>query len=148
MPTTDALRDAIRAAGLRVTGPRLAVLSTLHEATGPMSHAEVVDALGEEATDRATVYRNLISLADAGLLSRRALSDRVWRFELVSEQPHPEHGSHPHFVCTACGDVSCLSGALVPSTEGHGGPRSLQAGRVEIEIRGVCDACTVEAPRS
>ncbi len=47
----------LRQAGLRTTGPRLAVLDVLERATSPLSHGDVADLLEDEALDRATVYR-------------------------------------------------------------------------------------------
>ena len=37
---------------------------------GPETHAEVSDALADKGFDRATIYRNLTELTDAGLVSR------------------------------------------------------------------------------
>ena len=103
------LRDRIRAAGMRSTVPRVAVLERLEEAGTPVSHAEIYEGLAARGFDRATVYRNLIDLTEAGLLSRTDLGDHVWRFELRSERAGrgDEPSGHPHFVCTDCGE-SCL----------------------------------------
>lgn len=140
MTTADSepadLRTRLRAAGLRVTRPRLAVLHLLQELGGPRSHAEVVDALGEAGWDRATLFRNLNDLAAAGLLRRFDVGDHVWRFELLT--PEDPDASHAHFVCTECGDVRCLDGIEVraPAPE-----RALLRGDLDIQIRGTCEVC-------
>src|SRR3954463_2724395 len=97
----------IRGVGLRVTQPRIAVLHVLSEAAGPISHADLIDALDGRGFDRVTLYRNLNDLADAGIVARTDVGDRVWRFELRSEGDS-HSGTHPHFTCTDCGSVSCL----------------------------------------
>src|SRR5688572_1761117 len=105
----EAIRRTIREAGLRCTAARVAVLERLHEATRPVTHAELAGRLAGEGFDKATIYRNLVDLAEAGILTRMEVGDHVWRFELrrPGEQDTPQH---PHFLCVDCGEVSCLSG--------------------------------------
>jgi Fur family ferric uptake transcriptional regulator len=135
---TRVLRDA----GLRTTRPRLAVLEVLERAKSPLSHADVAGELDDETLDRATVYRNLMALTEAGLVRRTDLGDHVWRFELVRE--HTAHQmAHPHFVCTDCGTVSCMPGVTV-RIDG-GGAASVARKGFEVQLRGVCGDC--DTPR-
>jgi Fur family ferric uptake transcriptional regulator len=135
------LTGAIRDAGLSRTGPRVAVLRELEAAMAPMSHAEIVTSLGRDY-DRATVYRNLMDLVGAGLVTRSDLGDHVWRFEIVRSSSEPTHaGGHPHFLCVDCGVVSCLPGEAVSVVPVRGVPRSLRWGHVELQVKGVCDSC-------
>ena len=139
--TLDELRTAVRAKGLRATPSRLAVLELLRSSDTPMSHGDVADRLASQAWDRATIYRNLTDLAEAGLVRRTDVGDHVWRFEAVSD----EHAAaaHPHFVCTECGTVECLPEielAMRPATRGKP-PRSVKQRQVEVHVRGLCDAC-------
>ena len=113
----DPLRDRLKSAGLRCTTARLAVLEHLIECRGPKTHAEVADALAERGFDRATIYRNLIELTEATILARVDLGDHVWRFELRARDQAGRHEeNHPHFVCTNCGEVSCLDDVTVEIT--------------------------------
>ena len=48
-----------------------------------MNHSEVAEALEEAGFDRATLYRNLVDLAAAGILNRSDYGDHSWRFELA-----------------------------------------------------------------
>jgi Fur family transcriptional regulator, ferric uptake regulator len=136
----DELRERIRAAGLRSTAPRVAVLACLEGADSPRSHAEICEALQGEGFDRATLYRNLIDLADAGLLTRRDLGDHVWRFERKREGAAHE-GEHPHFTCTDCGEVSCLPEVTVRIKAAEGVPKAIAASSVQVQLRGRCDDC-------
>jgi Fur family transcriptional regulator, ferric uptake regulator len=138
--TVDALQKRLRDAGLRSTGPRLAVLRHLMGQTSPVSHAELCVELKTDGLDRATIYRNLIDLADVGIVSRVDLGDHVWRFELKSKDGAHD-GSHPHFVCSDCGTVSCLTDSFVRITRGKRAPRSLATKNVAIQITAKCDAC-------
>tara|TARA_B100001989_G_C24209220_1_gene302228 strand:- start:107 stop:442 length:336 start_codon:yes stop_codon:yes gene_type:complete len=110
----------------------MAVLQHLHDSERPCSHADVVDALGEDGWDRATLFRNLNDLATAGLL-RRIDVDHTWRFELIRTE-----GGHPHFVCVSCGDIQCLGDVRL---QADGSAADLIARAREVQIRGVCEAC-------
>jgi len=137
---TPELTEALRAAGLRRTTPRIAVLQRLELATAPVSHGEIAEKLASSGYDRATVYRNLIDLVEAGLVTRNDLGDHVWRFELVRIGGKP-HAEHPHFLCTDCGDVACLPGDAVRLVSTRGVPRALGKNDVEVQVKGRCDSC-------
>ena len=125
----DAIRSRIKAAGLRCTAARLAVLEHMHAASGPLSHAEVSEALGHRNFDRVTIYRNLTELAEAGILSRVEVGDHVWRFEVTrAGHGRTRADDHPHFLCTSCGEVSCLDDLQVALTP-KPGQRGRNAGR-------------------
>jgi Fur family transcriptional regulator, ferric uptake regulator len=139
----DELRGLVRARGLRATPSRLAVLELLRASDGPMSHGEVADRLASQAWDRATIYRNLIDLSEAGLLRRTDVGDHVWRFEAIRDS---HDASHPHFVCTECGVVECLPEVELAvrragSRSRDRAPRAVKQRQVEVHVRGVCDAC-------
>lgn len=137
-PDDNQLRTMIRDAKLRATASRVAVLRVLHGTSAPTSHPEICEALCSDGWDRATLFRNLVDLTKAGLLRKRDLGDRLWRYELAGHDE--DGGDHPHFLCTVCGDVSCLPEIDV-SMPGDTVPRSLRTGQVEIQFRGTCDAC-------
>lgn len=128
----------IRDAGLRVTSPRRSTLAVLRRSSSPLTHAEVAAELAGERVDRATAFRNLNDLADAGLVRRQELGDHVWRFEAIAAGKTPAD-CHPHFLCVDCGRVSCLSGVQLTAQSRR---RSGQVGRVtEVLLRGHCNDC-------
>lgn len=133
----DAIRDRIRAAGLRVTPGRVATYAALHAAAQPLTHADVVAKLDGAGFDPATVYRNLIDLTDAGLLARSDLGDHAWRFELEGRHT----AQHPHFICVDCGEISCLEGVAI-EVRGKRVPRAVSKDDVQVQIRGRCDTCS------
>ncbi|HEX4458214.1 MAG TPA: transcriptional repressor [Polyangia bacterium] len=129
------LVERLRGAGLRRTGSRVAVLDRLAQATAPLSHAEIADALEPLNFDRATVYRNLIDLTDAKLVSRSDLGDHVWRFSLIDEDA-PLHGmEHPHLVCNDCGTVVCMPDVKVKLAAKRPLPQ------FAVQLRGLCQEC-------
>lgn len=108
VPST-ALRTRLRAAGLRVTAPRLAVLSWLVEHphdTADAIAAGVRDGLGSVSTQ--AVYDVLRACTRAGLLRRVEPAGYPARFETRAG------GHHHHLLCRGCGrteDVDCAIGA-------------------------------------
>ncbi len=130
----------LRDAGLRITASRVAVVDHLLGQTAPVSHADLCRSLEGAGFDRATLYRNLTDLAQAGIVTRTDLGDHVWRFELRRREGH-HVASHPHFVCSDCGTVSCLPDVAVRIVRGKDAPRSLATKNVAIQITALCDAC-------
>jgi Fur family ferric uptake transcriptional regulator len=144
----EAVRGRIRGVGLRCTPARVAVLHHLEIATGPLTHAEVSEALHHLGFDRATIYRNLTELTEAGLASRVELGDHVWRFEAKRAGGGHKVDDHPHFVCTTCGEVSCLDDVQVAITRRSAAGKPVKrpaADRIssvtEILLKGRCGKC-------
>lgn len=132
----EQLRTTIRECGLRATPSRIAVLGLMQNATVALTHAEIADKLAGQGWDRTTIYRNLSDFVDSGLLRRTDVGDHVWRFER-SEGQHSAT-AHPHFLCTACGSITCLPEVAFTGAKA---PRSMKTKAVEVHVRGVCDAC-------
>ena len=137
-------KEQLRALGLKVTPPRLAVLRVLELADRPLSHAEVVARLpqqqpgtGDVVWDRATVYRNLVALEGVGLVRISSHAGGVGRYELVRRR---EQHTHPHFVCDDCGIVSCLPEAEVVTKQNTRWSKSLRT--AEVQFVGRCPSCS------
>jgi Fur family transcriptional regulator, ferric uptake regulator len=140
--STAEFRTQIREAGLRSTMARATVLERMSRATSPVSHAELAAELAPVGFDKATIYRNLVEMAEAGLLSRVDLGDHVWRFEMKREDDdHPSE--HPHFVCVDCGEVSCLPGVTVnvANQAGAKNKKSIIGDVTQVLLKGHCDRC-------
>jgi len=128
----------LKAAGLRRTDPRMAVLTKLAALAMPISHGELADALQRFGYDRATIYRNLIHLVDAGLVARSDRGDHVWRFSLV-RRGEGDHGRrHPHLLCSDCNAVVCLPDVKVSITPDR---RHRRVAGMEVQLKGRCDRC-------
>lgn len=145
---SDAARSLLRQARLRCTPARVAVLEHIRAVGGPRTHAEVADALADRGFDRATIYRNLTELTEAKIFSRVELGDHVWRFEMR----HGGVAEHPHFLCTSCGEVSCLDDvrvAITPTAPHPArSPRRRDPGQraaigtvTEVLLKGRCGDC-------
>jgi Fur family ferric uptake transcriptional regulator len=129
----------LRAAGLRVTAPRLAVLSWLAE--HPHETADAVadgvrDGLGSVSTQ--AVYDVLAACVDAGLVRRIEPAGSAARYETRTGD------NHHHLVCRSCGataDVDCVVDerpCLTPSDDG-----GFEIDEAEVVFWGLCPACRV-----
>lgn len=134
---TDALRHSIRASGLRVTAPRLAVLESLQD--HPHSSAEQVTERVRsvlEGTSSQAVYGILAAFTGAGLVRRFDPANSPALFECRVGD------NHHHLVCVRCGDikdVDCVIGeapCLTPSdTSGF------TVFAAEVTFNGLCGPC-------
>jgi len=133
------VRTLLRDRGLRATVARIAVLEVLHEQRGPMNHEAVMEQLPEGVHDKASIWRILSDLADAGLLRRMDLGDRVWRYELIDDC-RAVTDDHSHFLCEDCGEVSCLPPLEIRARDGAL-PDALLGAEFRVRVMGTCAAC-------
>ncbi|MEL7267496.1 MAG: transcriptional repressor [Planctomycetota bacterium] len=132
------VKRLIRSTGLRATEARIQTLSLLRSSNSPMTHADVAQRLSDSGVDQATVFRNLNSMADAGLLRKTEVGDRVWRFEVLDPES-PDGATHPHFLCVQCGTVKCMNNVSITDESRKAGE---DFGEVtEIMFRGRCNDC-------
>lgn len=134
--------QALRAAGLRVTAPRLAILAWLVEhphTTADAIGVGVRERLGSLSTQ--AVYDVLGACTDAGLVRRIEPAGHPARFE------RRVGDNHHHLVCRRCGrteDIDCLVGSrpcLTPDAD-HG----FTVDEAEVVFWGLCPACVSAAP--
>lgn len=137
--STTATPDRLRAAGLRVTLQRVAVLEALQ--TRPHASADTVHSLLREhhsGVALPTVHGILGDLTNAGIVRRVSLPDAGSALYEVQQ----EFDNHHHLQCVECGrveDVACAVGAapcLHPDQD-HG-MRILEA---TVTYRAICSDC-------
>ena len=138
MPTTTDVENALRGAALRVTRPRVSVLTALYA----HPHADtdtVIRAVREDLGDvsHQAVYDVLRALTGAGLIRRIEPSGSVARYESRVGD------NHHHVVCRSCGsiaDVDCAVGdtpCLIASDD-HG----FTIDEAEVTYWGLCPTCS------
>ncbi len=142
MPTPTEFEPTLRAVGLRVTRPRLAVLGAVrdqpHADTDSIIRAVRAD-LGE--VSHQAVYDVLRALTTAGLLRRIQPSGSVARYEARIAD------NHHHLVCRSCGaivDVECAvpERPCLTVSESHG----FTIDEAEVVFWGVCPDCSTDNP--
>ena len=128
----------LRGASLRITRPRLAVLSAVHA----RPHADTETVLAAVRAELGTVsaqavYDVLRALTDAGLLRRIQPAGSVARYEARVGD------NHHHVVCRSCGaiaDVDCAVDATPCLTASDDAGFSID--EAEVVYWGRCPACT------
>jgi Fur family transcriptional regulator, stress-responsive regulator len=129
---------ALRDAGLRVTGPRIAVLRALqahpHADTDTLADAARAE-LGTVSTQ--AVYDVLRALTEVGLARRIEPAGSPARFEMRVGD------NHHHVVCRSCGsiaDVDCAVGErpCLTASETHG----FVIDEAEVTYWGLCPDCS------
>jgi Fur family transcriptional regulator, ferric uptake regulator len=130
----------LRAAGLRTTPQRLAVLGALEHADGAhLSADEVWQRLDSQRMDRSTAYRILADLTAAGLLKQVRLADGLSRFEIPSTEHH-------HAVCTECGATLDIDATMVAAWAGQlRTAAGFVIGRDALLLTGLCRSCAASA---
>lgn len=94
--------EELKRAGLKVTLPRLKILSILQDPNNQHISAEDVYKILLEQNEEiglATVYRVLNQFDDAGIVTRHHFEGGKSVFELTDKQ------HHDHLVCLKCGKV-------------------------------------------
>ncbi|MCR3719507.1 Fur family transcriptional regulator, ferric uptake regulator [Prauserella flava] len=138
VPTTTDLEQLLRGASLRVTRPRVAVLSVVHE----HPHADTDSVIGHvreelgEVSHQA-VYDVLRALTASGLVRRIQPMGSVARYETRVGD------NHHHVVCRSCGriaDIDCAVGEApcLEASDDHG----FTIDEAEIIYWGVCPDCS------
>jgi Fur family ferric uptake transcriptional regulator len=95
----------LRALDHRVTAPRRAVIEILARRPDHLTIEEIALAVGGDEAHRATIYRTVEVLAEAGVLSTFRDANSPARFHLASLD---DDSRHLHARCRACGRVVAL----------------------------------------
>jgi Fe2+ or Zn2+ uptake regulation protein len=137
VPTAPDLERMLRAVALRVTRPRIAVLSAVHD----HPHADTDSIIGVVRADlgevsHQAVYDVLRALTAAGLVRRFQPKGSVARYEARVGD------NHHHAVCRSCGaiaDVDCAvghTGCLTPAADS-----GFEIDEAEVIYWGRCPVC-------
>jgi Fur family ferric uptake transcriptional regulator len=134
--STLSTADRIRSAGLRATGPRVAVLDALYAVPHADVEAVLTQVRARSEVSTQAVYDVLRAFTDAGLVRRIEPAGSPARFETRVGD------NHHHVVCRTCGataDVDCAVGAapcLDPSNDA-----GFTIDESEVTHWGLCPDC-------
>ncbi len=135
----DELLNNLKDVGLRATPHRFLIYKLISKSKQPLSVSVIIEkSKNKEDVDKATVYRNLFSLHNAGLLKKIDLSngEAYYSFETgeVANQ----------FVCSKCRSVEKVDGDFFDEAIKKMMKKSKKFKGVElsmIEVCGVCAGC-------
>ena len=131
--------NELRKAGLKVTTPRLKILTLLENAKPHHLSAESIHQQLKDQCDDvslATVYRVLIQFETAGLVCRHNFEGGFSVFEIS-----PGH-HHDHMVCERCGIVKEFFDAVIEKRQAEIAKESgFEITEHHHTIYGICRKC-------
>lgn len=129
----------IKEKDLRVTAHRLAVLTYVSKVRQPVTVYEIMEVIRKKYNiDQATVYRNLSSLHEVGLIRRLDFNHGHAHYEL-------ETGRASHqLVCSTCETIEKIEGISIDDIVKKMLKKSRKFKNVtthSMEIYGLCKEC-------
>jgi Fur family ferric uptake transcriptional regulator len=133
--------DRLTAAGERVTRQRLLVANALAAAGRQQTAEQLYGGLRrrEPGIGRATVFRTLETLVDAGVARRLELEGHIYAYVACL----PAH--HHHIACTRCGRVEEIDEAYVtPIAQRLARDMGFEIDDARLDFYGRCATCRAE----
>ncbi len=131
--------DFLRSRGLRLTSQRLAVFEEVFRYHGHLDADEIAERVRGQAkgASRATVYRTLDLLVEAGLVKSIRLGSSQHFYEHVHKEEH-----HDHLVCLKCGGIfEFYSPELEETQDRICREINFTPQRHNMVIFGICEKC-------
>lgn len=131
---------SLRPAGSKRSSKRDRVLEIFLRQEGHVSADDLFDLVRREAAGigRATVYRTLQWLVDAGVARKVDFGEGRSRFE-----PAYRHPRHFHLICTRCHSSSeFLSSDVESLLEEIAAARNFTTKQATVQISGICEECS------
>jgi Fur family ferric uptake transcriptional regulator len=129
----------LKPAGGKRSGKREQIVNVFLRQEGHLSADDLVDLIRREdqRISRATVYRTLQWMVDAGIARKVDFGEGRFRFEHSYRQPR-----HFHLICKACHrSFEFLSSDIEALVEEVATARSFAASQSVVQIYGTCEEC-------
>jgi Fur family transcriptional regulator, ferric uptake regulator len=144
VPTALPDLDRLRPAGTKRSSKRDLIVNVFLRQEGHLSADDLVALTKREdqRISRATVYRTLQWMVDAGIARKVDFGEGRFRFE--HSYRHPRHF---HLICKECNrSYEFLSSDIEALVEEVAAARAFQARQSVVQIYGRCDACHTGRP--
>jgi len=138
--------DQVKPAGSRRSGKREFIVNVFLRHEGHLSADDLVELIRREDSriSRATVYRALQWMEEAGIARKVDFGEGRFRFE--HSYRHPRHF---HLICKGCGRSSeFLSSDIEALIEEVAAARSFSAHQSVVQIYGTCEVCRTGRPET
>lgn len=132
--------ELLDCAGLEVNANRLHVMEVIGTNQYPLTAADVFQTVGRtQRINRVTVYRILDTLVEHKILEKIRIGGRAAHYGLAPNENHP---AHPHFYCTSCGQLDCLTPECL-SINNDNLLKTFpgQVEKIDVQVVGVCRNC-------
>lgn len=137
----EEVAELLAQADQRYTNGRRRLVKALIDGGKPLTISQIGKI--DPTLPQSSMYRNLTTLEEVGVVSRIVTSDEFARYELA------EHltGHHHHLICNSCGDVAdfeldaatekTLDTALHKVAEASG----FSVSEHRLDLLGTCNSC-------
>src|SRR5215212_4377536 len=136
--------DRLRPAGTKRSSKREQIVNVFLRQEGHLSADDLVDLIRKEdhRISRATVYRTLQWMADAGIARKVDFGEGRFRFE--HSYRHPRHF---HLICKTCNQsFEFLSSDIESFMEDVASARNFAMNHSVVQIYGTCEDCRAGHP--
>src|SRR6188472_1280576 len=140
MDSSSAYVDSLRPAGSKRSSKRDLIVNVFLRQEGHLTADELVELIRREdqQISRATVYRTLQWMVEAGIARKVDFGEGRFRFE--HSYRHPRHF---HLICKSCSrSFEFLSSDIEALLEEVAAARNFTARQSVLQIYGTCEACT------
>jgi Fur family ferric uptake transcriptional regulator len=135
-----------RPAGGRRSGKRDLIVGLFLRQPGHLSADELVDLIRREdrRISRATIYRTLLWMVEAGIARRVDFGEGKFRFEHAYRHPR-----HFHLICKTCDQsFEFLSSDIETLLEEVAAARGFAPRQSVVQIYGTCESCRAGSPKA
>ena len=132
--------DRLRPAGTKRSSKRDLIVNAFLKQEGHLSADDLVDLIKREdhRISRATIYRTLLWMEEAGIARKVDFGEGRFRFE--HSYRHPRHF---HLICKTCNrSYEFLSSDIEALVEEVAAARAFTARQSVVQIYGTCEACS------
>ena len=139
-PTAIPDLDRLRPAGTKRSSKRDLIVNAFLKQEGHLSADDLVDVIKREdhRISRATVYRTLQWMEEAGIARKVDFGEGRFRFE--HSYRHPRHF---HLICKSCNrSYEFLSSDIEQLVEEVAAARAFTSRQTVVQIYGTCASCT------
>jgi Fur family ferric uptake transcriptional regulator len=144
MEPTSAFIESLRPAGSKRSSKRDLIVNVFLRQDGHLTAEDLVDLIRREdqRISRATIYRTLQWMVDAGIARKVDFGEGRFRFE--HSYRHPRHF---HLICRTCNrSFEFLSSDIEALVEEVAAARNFAPRQSVLQIHGTCEACRTGRP--
>ena len=144
MSTTLQDLSRLKPSGGKRSSKREQIVNVFLRQEGHLSADDLVDLIRREdhRISRATIYRTLQWMVDAGIARKVDFGEGRFRFEHSYRQPR-----HFHLICKTCHrSFEFLSSDIEALVEEVAGARNFTASQSVVQIYGTCEECRTGRP--
>jgi Fur family transcriptional regulator, ferric uptake regulator len=142
--SASAYLESLRPAGSKRSSKRDLIVNVFLRQEGHLTAEDLVELIRREdqRISRATIYRTLQWMVDAGIARKVDFGEGKFRFE--HSYRHPRHF---HLICKTCNrSFEFLSSDIEALLEEVAGARNFTPRQSVLQIHGTCEACRTGRP--